>query len=227
MNKVELFFDKVKEKLLKECSECKGNSRVGDKSCKCLDTFELYVQYFFRGITPKYWDLTLEDDWKKDKATQKQIVDYIEHLDNAYSYGLSLLFSGSNGVGKSMLMNIILKDAFKKGFKILYLDCRQLLDRAKFNDAITTDFLALDNFGDEQEFIQRDTYVGKIKELVWSRINSIKPTLISTNLNIDSINTTYGKTVYSYIVNTYKIIILSGADFRKVAKNEWESLLLS
>jgi len=223
MDKNEIFFNKIKQKLIAVCPKCNASGKIDGIQCDCMNKFEMYVQYYFRGIPPTYWDLTF-DDWKKDGATMAMIVDYIAHLDNALGYGLSILFSGSNGVGKSMLMNIILKEAFAKGYKIQYLDARRLID--KNIDFNTADFLALDNLGDEQEFFNKDVYTGKIKQLVWSRVSAMKPTLIATNLTVDKINELYGKTVHSYVVNTFKVITLAGQDYRTIMKNNWEALLL-
>ena len=224
MEKVELFFETLKNKLLKTCKLCNGTGKNNNANCACMDKFELYVQYHFRGLSQKYWDITL-DDWKKDASTKKLIEEYIQNLNNAFNYGLSFLFSGSNGVGKTMLMSIILKEAYKADYKIKFLDTRHLLDKEKSKNAATVDFLALDNFGDEQDFPNKEAYVGAIRQLIWNRVTNIKPTLIATNFNLDQINEVYGRTVFSYIVNTFKAVILSGADFRKIQKNDWEGLL--
>jgi len=231
--------NKIKINLLKNCTVCKGTGILEDGNvCTCLITYEKYVHYDFAGIEKEYWDLTLDKNWVGDKVAKKYTQLYIKYIEKAYDNGLGIIYVGKNGVGKTMLVNIILKEALNKKYSVKNITLEELLKLIKssfesseakeeYQKIKQTDFICLDNVG--SEYKPKDFGVFTVAEmdlLIRYRRRNLLPTIITSNLiNKEEFIENYGSSILSLLISASKFIIVQGEDHRQKQGEDWESKL--
>ena len=117
----------------------------------------------------------------------------------------NLVIYGSTGTGKTFLTHCITGEVMDAGKTCIYLTAAEFVDVAEqaefkhqpedFRNCFTCDLLVIDDLG---------------TELVLNR----KSTVISTNLMLDQLQTTYSDRTFSRLGGNYKFIRLVGADHR-------------
>lgn len=179
------------------------------------------------GIPKKYHDLTVDDfqtygdrDLKKVKHYVKGYVDNIgEKFDN--NSGLYLY--GANGVGKTMLSCLIVKEAYRHRYTAKrvtfaeyvkkYTDMwgaktpteKDILEDEFYNRYKAVDFLVLEEVGKEL-----DTKAVRpiLEDLLRYREDNGLVTIYCTNLAPSQLKEIYGSSIYSLVTgNTYPIPI--------------------
>lgn len=171
------------------------------------------------GIPRNLADKTLNDFIAEDsdeKEVKQFIKDYLKDLNHQFKLGMGLFLCGSNGVGKTMLACIILKEAYKKRYsarRITFSRYLSLLSESwdggedSFELFKTAEFLALEEIGKE---VESKLSAPTLEELIRYRDENMLPTLICTNLSIEAVEKKYGASVTSLIKgNTYPIQIVS------------------
>ncbi len=189
------------------------------------------------GIPVKFHRVSLDDFNSFDDNNLKEIKDFI----NMYITGISdirkyncmpqgIFFYGSNGVGKTMLSSIILKEAYRYRFvtrRITYSSYISLYtsswntnrDGSGSNDDfriyMSCDFLCLEELGKET-----DTKITKpvLEELLRYREEHNKVTIICTNLAPDTLEGLYGASIMSLIKGNTTLVKITGKD-RRVYKD--------
>jgi len=236
---------KKRNELLKKCKLCNNMGYIiknGIKyDCKCLQEYYFYIKMFFAGIDPEYWDITIEQ-WKGDQKVVDDITIYIQNLENALEYGLSLGFGGSHGVGKTLAANLILKAALKENYICKFITLNELLNKIKdtfnkegiekeklkekINDIKEAHFLTLDELGGEYVPSDFGKFTASECDLIFKyRRRNCLPTIITTNLKKKEFLDYYGSSLNSIISSRFKFIWISGEDFRIKQGKEWERLL--
>lgn len=168
----------------------------------------------------------------KSKISPRENIQNIKELSIKFIENFScphqknLLFSGTPGVGKTFLSGCIANEILKKGYTVLYQTAPLLFDsilRYKYSNIensfkelyeslYTVNLLIIDDLGTE------DLSNSKFKEL-FSILNtrSLKAdtkTIISTNLSIQDIASTYDLRIVSRIIGNYDICMFFGEDIR-------------
>jgi len=215
------FFNKLKAEILGKCHRCNHEGIVESSKCDCLLSFERYVKLFYRGIKKEYWDLTL-DNWKKDSLTKTEIQKYIAKLEKAKDLGSGLILLGENGLGKTMMLSIILKAAFDKNYNILLIDSWTLYDEIMnippFVENIFSmdvDFLGITDLGNEIHLEKFNTYRSRLELTLGKRKVNCLPTLVSTNLGDIDIKEQYGKIFFDILNEKNKKILFHGKGLNK------------
>ena len=150
-----------------------------------------------------------------------------EKLQNASEWlkkPMSLILTGKAGRGKTYFSYSLAKEIFDKyGWSCLrwikskHLDDEIIKSIKEYGEATYTikkfcdvPILFLDDFGVDRstERAERDYY-----ELIDSRWENNRPTVISTNLNPEQLENTYGARIYSRFKD-YKWILFDGPDLR-------------
>ena len=232
-------FLKLKQKLLESCLICnKTGWKDTGEMCDCLKKFEYYLDLDDAGIDKEYWDLTVEN-WESDGVALSKVEEYIDSLDIAYENGFGLVFSGSNGTGKTLLSSFILKEALKLGRTIRFItmgEVRDLMLR-KISDPIalsffdvkvkSVDFLCLDNLGSEyvpQRLGQNGPYIlSEFDILARYRKRNLMPTILTTNLSEQAFIEQYGSSISSLFRGCSSFIEVKGSDFRPKQAKKIES----
>ena len=132
-----------------------------------------------------------------------------------------LLLTGQTGLGKTHLSLAIAGKVLDSGFGVIYGSAPDLfrkLENEHFgrNDGNTmewlqsTELLVLDDIGAE---FDKDFYLGFFYNLLNSRMESGKPTVINTNYTLGELTARYGDRIVSRFM-TFEILQFCGCDVR-------------
>lgn len=142
----------------------------------------------------------------------------------------SILMFGKTGLGKTHLSLAIADAVLKKGYSVIYdsvINILRNIEKEHFSyehssemiDMIMdAELLILDDLGTEYE---SRFYNSTIYNIINTRLNRRKPTIISTNLDIERLRERYDERIVSRIVTLYKCFEFTGEDIRlQKARNE-------
>ena len=188
---------------------------------------------------PKYFcDRTLEDFDTYGKTSLKAVKDfvetYIENLPENIEANRGICFMGSNGVGKSMLSCIILKEAYRHRYSCrratfsTYIGAyteswgvskseRDALEADLYDKYKGVEVLVLEEIGKEI-----DSKIAKpiLEDLLRYREEHGLVTIICTNLTPDLLRTEYGESIISLINGNMTVIEIVSDDRRSGAFND-------
>ena len=174
----------------------------------------------FRGNTLKDFDVKGKSELKKVKGL---VQAYIEDLDSNFENNKGLFLYGSNGVGKTMLSSIILKEAYRHRYTsrrstfVEYVDkytkvwnAKSADEKATLEDELYTyykavEFLVLEEVGKE---IDSKVSAPILEDLLRYREDNGLVTIVCTNLNISLMTERYGESCISLLKgNTTPVMI--------------------
>ena len=174
----------------------------------------------FRGNTLKDFDVKGKSELKKVKGL---VQAYIEDLDSNFENNKGLFLYGSNGVGKTMLSSIILKEAYRHRYTsrrstfLEYVDkytkvwnAKSADEKATLEDELYTyykavEFLVLEEVGKE---IDSKVSAPILEDLLRYREDNGLVTIVCTNLNISLMTERYGESCISLLKgNTTPVMI--------------------
>lgn len=231
----------------KDCEICGGTLYDEDGNmCDCMRLYLNDLKYKEANIGEKYWNANLQFYKKHMRGMQVYIggkrtpknVDffsdyirlYISTFPNRLQDGRGFLLSGECGCGKTGALCFIVKELKLKGYKVYYIDTNELLETIsasydkdedatrKLSKLKTYDLLVLDDFGSEYG---KDTWRYNIfLKLLKSRYAKNLPTLMSTNLEPDSLFEEFSEDVAprlsSVFAEVFEVLLLDGTkDMRK------------
>lgn len=212
------------------CPACEDRGEAGGKHCTCrqailnqlvyeqlcdvsparecsFDNFDL--GYYAEGIRP----------------TMQKVVDSCRrYVRDFSSESKNLLFLGAPGLGKTHLSLPIAEGVAQSGRLVMYVSAPHLMDeleRGKFQKDSAAleyreiifgcDLLVIDDLGTEMvtRYTQSEVY-----DLVNTRLNTSRPTIINTNLGLKQIEKTYTSRVHSRIAGMYAAVEFKGQDIR-------------
>lgn len=222
------------------CEECSDTGFKDGKMCICLkkkiaeyvyskstisllnkeDTFDKFNLDFYSaesnpetGISPKV-------------AANAAYITCKNFCDNFEEEKRSLYIYGNTGVGKTFITSCITNCLMEKGIAVLYHSAYRLfgfVDDYKFNrvprDKYKTeydliydaDLLIIDDLG--TEFINSNSQA-VLFDILNTRYQTGKKTIISTNLSLGGIATVYSERISSRIRGNYTVLNLIGEDNR-------------
>lgn len=160
------------------------------------------------------------------KEIKKAALDFLKNIDNPEEK--NLLFSGGTGLGKTFLSNCIVAEAMKKGKTVLYQTAPVMLDSVisdifsnkNSTDSIShnllnVDLLVIDDLGTETMNSMKFTELYKIiNTRLLNQNGKVTKTIISTNLDLQSLFETYDERLVSRFVGHYNIYHFFGDDIR-------------
>lgn len=153
----------------------------------------------------------------------KKASDYAETFDTD---GKNLFLMGNSGTGKTFLSSCIANRALERGKTVYYQTAYKLFEmfeNVKFQKDTDTDYsqiidyvynvdlLIIDDIG--TEFITQYT-AATFFDIINSRINNQKSTIISTNLSFEDLENIYGVRISSRIIGEYTVLCTFGQDLR-------------
>lgn len=191
------------------------------------------VSLFMMGVPKKFCNKTIKDFDTFGKKSLKQIksfvANYINNLEENVEENNGICFIGSNGVGKSLLSCIILKEMYRHRYSCrrvtfsAYISaCTESWGATKVErDGIEQDlldkykgveFLVLEEIGKEI-----DSKIAKpiLEDLLRYREEHGLVTIICTNLTPTTLKELYGASVCSLINGNMTVILIDSEDMRQ------------
>lgn len=220
------------------CNVCKDTGYVNGTRCECLKkllrkyTIDEVNQnchiklHDFNEFRLEYYDTgSINGVVPRDKMAQ--IYQFCR--DYALNFGKgspSLFFFGRTGLGKTFLSSCIAKRVMENGFNVAFgsiLDFLRTIENERFGRAegdtldilINADLLILDDLGSE---FQTSFNESALYDIINSRINLDRPTIISTNLSASELNGRYNERIVSRITGCFDPIPFVGKDIRHVKR---------
>ncbi len=215
------------------CPKCRDTGYVDGKKCHCFLQAEidlLYHQSHLKDVMEKENFQTFSYSWYEgeDKELMRRNVAevrlFIENFDRSFQ---NLLLLGAVGTGKTFLSNCIAKELMDTCHSVVYLTAFQLFDllsKAAFGSGreaqgyqqtypyiFDCDLLIIDDLGTE---LSNSFTVSQFFLCINERILRKKSTLISSNLNMESLRDIYSERTLSRIISYYTIRQLPGKDIR-------------
>lgn len=147
------------------------------------------------------------------------------YAENFSTNTCSLLMLGNTGLGKTHLSLAIAGQVIRRGYGVIYASAQNILNKLeseKFgrsdsadteNSLLGCDLLILDDLG--TEFSTQFT-VSAIYNIINSRLLASKPTIISTNLSMEQLESIYTQRISSRILSEYTILQFDGTDIRQL-----------
>jgi len=212
--------------------------------CSCLKQEILNIEYnssnignldrenFKKFNINLYSDEVNEEKYNSDisprdniKLIGKEVKNFIKNFDDPSEK--NLLFSGGTGLGKTFLSNCIVAELLAQGKTVLYQTAPVMLDtliNEMFNknsdnsfsqNLLTVDLLVIDDLGTETMNSMKFTELYKIiNTRLLNQNGKITKTIISTNLSLQGLFSTYDERIVSRFIGNYNIYRFFGDDIR-------------
>lgn len=218
-------------RIVNRCPKCNGEGLVyvNDKPiyCDCMKYAQLYAQLVLNGVPRRYLTWTWEDCYDLDFINKCKA--YSDNFLNEYYDGRGLYLYGSQGRGKTTMETLVAKYAAMKinpdtgkPFKVMFVLFENLVqasynNKEAINEAIySPDLLIIDNLGSETGMNSDSKYnVRLLERIIRTRDNNEVPTIISSNFNMDEIQTYYGDAMKDLIEKNSEIISVTGQNLRQ------------
>jgi DNA replication protein DnaC len=217
-----------------ECPKCKDSGFVNCRMCECMHR-ELVLEGFrssgigrmidrqsFDNFSLDYYR-TSDADYERMKINLEAAIEFSETAPPAYE---NLLLCGSTGLGKTHLSSAIAKRVIERGYDVKYESVQNILsdfEHDRFRSGygaeldershvyLEAELLIIDDLGTEMT----NTFtVSVLYQIVNTRINQGRPTVISTNLTQKELRERYGDRVASRIFGEYRPLLFCGRDVR-------------
>lgn len=229
------------------CKKCDDTGYVGGYICDCysqlLEQLNKEVslealrkvspaqQCNFKNFDLKYYSDEINPTYGvSTREMMGDILEYCRHYaDDFNPKSNSILLSGATGLGKTHLSLAIANVVAEKGYYVVYGSAQNLfseLEREKFSSnnsgeaearLMDCDLLIIDDLG--SEFCTQFT-VAELYNIINTRLNLLKPIIISTNLSNKEIEQKYTQRVLSRIIGSYTPLYFVGNDVRQIKSKE-------
>lgn len=185
------------------------------------------------GIPKSFRNKTLKDFIVKGSPELSDVKNlvriYIKEIDENFNSNKGLFFYGSNGVGKTMLSCIILKEAYRHRYSsrrstfVEYIDkytkawnARNVEEREVIESDLYTyykavEFLVLEEVGKE---IDSKVSAPILEDLLRYREDNGLVTIICTNLNLQLMSERYGESCMSLLKGNMTPVMIESVDKR-------------
>ena len=223
------------------CSKCKDTGYVGQSKCSCLKNSIIEILYEqsnikevltkenFSTFSFNHYDKTTKDPITNMTALEN-IHDVVktcrEYIDNFKTDYKSLYLYGPTGVGKTFLTNCIAKELIEDSNSVIYVSAIRLFEilanstfKKNNNDEgkdladniLDCDLLIIDDLGTE---MVNNFTASALFNCINERHLRRKSVIISTNLSLAELRSTYSERVFSRITSNYTLLKIYGDDLR-------------
>lgn len=228
------------------CPDCKDTGYIaGNEKCHCFKQSiiklifshsnlnervlkeECFDNFNFVFYSDEHKDSqTGETDLSQAKLAYDTSIQFCDKFGQNFS---NIVFCGQPGVGKTFLSNCIAGRLLSEGHTVIYMGAHTLFDQLSkmtfdkdedsardYSDIEQCDLLIIDDLGTE---LTNKFTVNSLFQIVDTRIQLQKSTIISTNLSPIQIFDTYHERIFSRIKSNYTFLKLSGDDNRQKRRN--------
>lgn len=226
------------------CRRCSDSGYVDGKKCECLQTIirNLSVEEFnsstsmslskFSDFKLSYYsDKTVGNNGRCDYSTMSRILRFCTDYASTFSpKSPNILMLGNTGLGKTHLSLSIANVSIESGYSVLYGTAQEFFQKIQ-NEffgknkngentsemILEADLFILDDLGAEYE---SNFNVSTFYNIVNSRLNHNKPTIVNTNLSLKEIEKRYSTRVASRLMTLYSCLKFVGTDIRQIKLRE-------
>ena len=219
------------------CPKCKDEGYIGINKCPCYK--KKLVQLYYKNSDLKdtllvnnfnNFNLSLfsnhklnEDDRFSPRKNIENILIFLKqnYIPNFSTTTDNLLFYGDSGTGKTFLSCCVAKELLDNGYLVVYRTVDELMNNLreiKFennseleNILINCDLLIIDDLGAEQI---TDFTTTEFFNLLNKKLLKKKKMIISTNLSLPDIRTTYTERISSRLLGNFKLYKFYTEDIR-------------
>ncbi|MDR2899844.1 MAG: ATP-binding protein [Clostridiales bacterium] len=232
-----------------KCPLCKDTGYINGEKCSCFKQRLVSRYYSMSSLGPvlnrenfdtfdfRYFNN--ENDQTGGMSPRERIqaiyqisIEFVREFDKSPK---NLFFYGAAGRGKTFMCNCIAKDILDMGKSVLYSSAVKLIktiEDARFNREnmenpdeqvnffYTVDLLIIDDLG--TEYLTTPT-MSAFFDILNSRIQEKKPTIISSNLGPKEIEAQYSDRIVSRLQGEYIFCKFQGEDIRILKKTAFRS----
>lgn len=223
------------------CEICRDTGFVEGKRCVCLKNLiskhigaNSNLTEFMRGQTFDKFDMSLFANQGDNSQRVLKVMQTV--CDSAMTFAESfdithdnMLLLGNAGTGKTFVSSCIANRALERGKTVYYQTAFKLFEifeSSKFNReddeapgivkyVYDVDLLIIDDLG--TEFVTQFTSAA-LFDIINTRITAGKSTIISTNLDFETLSEKYSQRIASRFIGEYKILQTLGEDIRKLKR---------
>jgi len=204
---------------------CKNFKRVNE---------QVHVNVQMSGIPVRYHDARL-DRWNnpgRDAREQEMnnrsihvVRSYGKRIDKMKNKGYGLFLCGPNGVGKTYLACALAVEAVRHSFDVRYYTMSKIVrtvvdgwydDELKVvvRDIENTPFLVIDDL-DKPYTTKTGLEISVLDNLFRERMQNNRPMIVTSNMPLDKLAATHGKSVASMFSEHCVQCVFVGADYRE------------
>ena len=223
------------------CPLCKDEGYSDGHVCSCAKKIriqELYKRSNLNAVFKKEnfstfsLDIYSKEPFKDQPLTPyqnasnilKRAHNYVKNFDSEHG---NILIYGSTGLGKTFISNCIAKELLDSAHSVLYLSANELFEQVLSRYIMTrdnstalksiyeylynSDLLIIDDLGTEvlSSFVRSQLF-----EILNKRMLTEKATIITTNLDLATLQDRYSERIMSRIAKDYVLFPLYGEDIR-------------
>lgn len=212
-----------------------GRTEPAVWECNCTAQWILHRYLLVHGVGKNYQRLAWLDAEAVPEGTQYEILTY---LDNAATYverGVNMiLHSPDAGTGKTLMLMLAAKKLLEQGYDAFVAQMntivemytsgwREKADKDYFERRIMNcGVLVIDDLGKETGQNHIDFIDRLLDRVIRHRTAASLPTLASTNLTPEQLDSGYGRYVASLLTETCVFVETSGADWRPQARERMQ-----
>ena len=229
------------------CTQCGDSGWAGAEMCTCLKELcaqeQMKALTALLNLTDEQnfdrlrLDVYSDQPWegkRSPRENMKRVVTVCEGFARRFpDYPLhNLLLSGGTGLGKTFLSGCIAREVSGRGYSVVYdtaISLFSTFEAKKFSRDLgqerqarddtrrylNCDLLILDDLGSE---LTTPLAQSTLYEVVNSRLQGGKHTIISTNLSMEQIGARYTPQVVSRLAGAYQELTFYGDDIRRMRR---------
>lgn len=221
------------------CKDCKDTGYIGNRKCHCFEQMVIDLMQEQSNIKEIIEDASFDDfDLSYYSAADVNPLTGLSALESAeralrigkqfvQNFGKeynNLLITGTVGVGKTYLSQCIAHEVLRAGHSVVYFSAARLFEILSdhsfhredeepetVRQIQQADLLIIDDLGSEYT----NSYtITQLFTLMNERMQNKRGVVISTNLDLDGIRSTYSERISSRIQSSYTLLPLFGKDIR-------------
>ena len=221
------------------CPACGDSGYIGDKMCPCFERDLKQIAYdelnmvapsklsSFGGFDLRFYsDAPQNNNEIVPRTHMKKIFDFAKEYAKTFSLSSkNLVMQGKTGLGKTHLSLSIAKEVLDKGWGVVYVSANNLFAKAEkerfqngseqgyVDSVIACDLLILDDLGTE---FKTQFTVSVLYNIINTRQNEGRPTIVSTNLSPEELYEEYSDRIISRLLGASQLLIFLGSDIRQM-----------